>query len=140
MITCIFFVLSLATVAAFHLKSNPLGPLPEYTKQQSGKCLKFIHNPRTGGTSIDSMNLQLPQGQRAYDTIMQAYLDRAAGSKLFPSETPGHLFDRAHGAELSDDSSPTAAITYGPFLLAFDFRYVHWMSKETGLQQTCQDL
>merc|ERR1719401_3045574 len=140
MITCIFFVLSLATVAAFHLKSNPLGPLPEYTKQQSGKCLKFIHNPRTGGTSIDSMNLQLPQGQRAYDTIMQAYLDRAAGSTLFPSETPGHLFNVAHGSELSDESSALAAENYVPYLVAFDFRYVDWMSRTTGLQQTCQDL
>merc|ERR1719401_1489539 len=135
MITCFFFVLSLATVAAMHLKPNPLGHLPEYTKQQSGKCLKFIHNPRTGGTSIDSMNLQLPQGQRAYDTIMQAYLDRAAGSKLFPSETPGHLFDVAHGAELSDESSPGAAQKYTPYLFAFDFRYVDWMSRETGLEQ-----
>merc|ERR1719401_1601315 len=138
MITCFFFVLSLATVAAMHLKPNPLGHLPEYTKQQSGKCLKFIHNPRTGGTSIDSMNLQLPQGQRAYDTIMQAYLDRAAGSKLFPSETPGHLFREAHGAEMADESA--AAAHYGPYLQLFDFRYDSWMSRETGLQQTCQDL
>mmetsp|Transcript_141986 Transcript_141986/g.441482 ORF Transcript_141986/g.441482 Transcript_141986/m.441482 type:complete len:298 (-) Transcript_141986:49-942(-) len=135
-----FVAIHVAVVGAVHLSQQHAVSYPKYTKQQSGRCLKFIHNPRTGGTSIDSINLQLPQGHRAYDTIMEAYLDLAAGSKLFPNETAGHLFDRAHGSELSDEASATAADHYGKFLPLFNFRFVTWLSRATGLTETCQDL
>lgn len=115
------------------------GTLPA-EPDNAGKCLKFIHNPRTGGSSIDSLNLNLPKSQRAYQTLMEGPLDRAAGSSFFPNLTSGQLFDQAHGAELSDEASGLASYLYGFYIPVLNFRFVSWPHPLDNYIQTCQDL
>lgn len=103
------------------------------------KCLNFIHNPRCGGTSIDSINLNKPKDQRLFHSLMEGPIDGAAGGPSFPHETPGHLFDTAHGSELTNESSETAAEHYGPYIPKLNFRFVTW-DFEGKFNQTCQDL
>lgn len=104
------------------------------------KCLRFIHSPRTGGTSVDGMNLHLPKGQRAYESLMEGPIDAAAGGLFFPNLSPGELFDQAHGTELKDESSGAAAEHYGKYIPLLNFHFVSWQHPTDGYTQTCQDL
>mmetsp|Transcript_116825 Transcript_116825/g.342084 ORF Transcript_116825/g.342084 Transcript_116825/m.342084 type:complete len:317 (+) Transcript_116825:42-992(+) len=106
--------------------------------EMAEKCLRFIHNPRTGGTTIDSMNLHLPKGHRAFDSLMEGPLDRAAGGPLWPNLTAGELFDQAHGTEMKDESAGAAARHYAKYIPDLHFRFVTW--QHDGYVQRCQDL
>ncbi|CAE7553194.1 unnamed protein product [Symbiodinium sp. CCMP2592] len=63
------------------------------------RCLRFMHIPKTGGTSIDAANIYLPAGHHAFDSIMlQAFL------RADPKEVDmGAMFDLAHSSSLAYD-------------------------------------
>ena len=63
-------------------------------------CLRFMHIPKTGGTSIDSANIHLPEGHRAFDSLMLRTFKRASAVDGRPL---GAMFDEAHSSSLSYD-------------------------------------
>jgi len=66
-------------------------------KQSSdGKCLKFMHIPKTGGTAINSIGLQKPKGQRPFHSLMELVFDGIAADEGDHSKTAGQIFDESH--------------------------------------------
>ncbi|CAE7753365.1 unnamed protein product, partial [Symbiodinium necroappetens] len=63
------------------------------------QCLRFMHIPKTGGTSIDAANIKLSAGHHAFDSIMlQAFL------RADPDEVDlGAMFDWAHSSSEAYD-------------------------------------
>jgi len=121
----------------------PASRSPEKLVQHPGKCLKFIHIPRTGGTIMDSLNLNLPIDKRAYHSLMEQAMDRVAGSPSFPNITAGKLFDVSHGSELQDKSGIVAMDFYGEhYFQKFNYTFYEWQVPEKfgGFTQRCQDL
>lgn len=119
---------------------NMTGRIDSPPVSHPGRCLNFIHNPRTGGTSIDSVNLNAPGNQRFYHSFMEETLDGATRTPLYLGWRPGPLFDLSHGLELSDESNAEAGLRYGPYLRSFPFGFASWnVPKEYGnFGQKCQ--
>jgi hypothetical protein len=64
-------------------------------QSSDGKCLKFMHIPKTGGTAINSIGLHKPKGQRPFHSLMELVFDGIAADEG-NSKTAGQLFDESH--------------------------------------------
>jgi hypothetical protein len=84
----------------------------ERSQTSNSRCLKFMHIPKTGGTSIESANLHLSREERVFDSLAVPIYERDAA---IYHQTPGDLFDDAHVTKPTD--SPLAQST---------FYFLHW--------------
>lgn len=57
------------------------------------RCLKYMHIPKTGGTSLESANLHLPQGHRAFDSFAVPVYE--AATTWLPGSA-AEIFDMSH--------------------------------------------
>jgi hypothetical protein len=85
---------------------------PESSQTSNPRCLKFMHIPKTGGTSIESANLHLPREDRAFDSLAVPVYERDAAMY---HQTPGELFDYAHATKPTDST-----------LAQSTFYFLHW--------------
>jgi len=75
-----------------------------YPKKREEQCLKFLHIPKTGGTSIDSANMHLQSP--AFDSLMLRTYQRIADDipQKFQSDYGGNLgtmYDVSHASTAS---------------------------------------
>mmetsp|Transcript_40089 Transcript_40089/g.95774 ORF Transcript_40089/g.95774 Transcript_40089/m.95774 type:complete len:301 (+) Transcript_40089:76-978(+) len=98
-----------------------------FVSPQAEACLRFMHIPKTGGTSIDSANLHLPPGQRAFDSYMLRAYERIAEADQIDEKDLGNLFDFSHSSEL----------VYTPFR-TLHRRLYHWLPP--GATDQCEDV
>eukprot|EP00439_Symbiodinium_sp_Y106_P071261 s96_g12.t1 len=105
------------------LQMNAASLAPASQREQ---CLRFMHIPKTGGTSIDSANMHLPAGQRAFDSLMLETFLRVQ-EHMDGVEDLGKLYDDAHHDRL----------TYGIFIAEHlsDYR---WLPEDAA--DKCEDL
>jgi len=116
-------------------------------RNKAQQCLRFMHIPRTAGTSLESENLHRPPGARPWQSLMEGPVDEAFAHlgtwKSSLGEQPqaanaGELYDKMHASELSKDSPVSAAMVYGPYYLALNWTKVTVPEACDGCQ--CQDL
>lgn len=81
---------------------------------------------------MDGLNLDLPEEQRAFHSLMEETMDRAAGSPTWPSYTARELFRKSHGV-----SSEEYLYQFLPFL---GFRMTRWRDDSSGFGEFCEDL
>lgn len=62
----------------------------------TGQCLKFMHIPKTGGTSMDSITLSYPKAERPFRSYMELVYDAAAKAEDAQGMTAGEIFDSSH--------------------------------------------
>ncbi|CAJ1359967.1 unnamed protein product [Effrenium voratum] len=92
------------------------------------QCLQFMHIPKTGGTSIDAANMNLPIGHRAFDSLMLRTYQRIAASAKWPEEVNlGKVYAKSH----KDKDA------YGKFLAQHGLSY-HWLPEDS--MPKCEDL
>jgi hypothetical protein len=99
--------------------------------ETDGQCLKFMHIPRTGGSSIDSVNMHL--SSPAFDSLMYQTYKRI-------SKTNTTMFEKQFHSNLGvmfDDSHRTYAHYITSFLLDHYDSY-NIIEQPDGL--SCQDL
>jgi len=86
------------TLAPSSTKDSVQDRLDVATPQPYATKLKFMHIPKTGGTSIDSSNLHLQQDQRAFESFMSRTYDRIcqANASECPRGNAGDLYDESH--------------------------------------------
>jgi len=98
-----------------------------FRSPQAEACLRFMHIPKTGGTSIDSANLHLPPRQRAFDSYMLRTYQRIAKADHIDEKDLGNLFDYSH----------SSALVYVPFKKRHRSLY-HWLPP--GGTDQCEDV
>lgn len=98
-----------------------------FVSPQAEACLRFMHIPKTGGTSIDSANLHLPPGHRAFDSYMLRTYERIAEADQIDEKDLGNLFDYSH----------SSALVYTPFKTLHRSSY-HWLPP--GGTDQCEDV
>lgn len=101
------------------------GSEAKFDGNNSGACLKFMHIPKTGGTSIDSTNFHLQR--RAFGSLMELTYDRIAGHMNLDWDDEANLYDTTH-ANLKG---------YIPFVAMHALEY-HWVPVRP--MTMCQDL
>merc|ERR1719210_498478 len=89
----------------------------------AGECLRFMHIPKTGGTSIDSQNLNVPKGKRAFHTQMVPVYEKLSRADPLHRDA-GQLFDWSH----------SNMQTYGPFMLFNSWAYSWYLMPD---KETC---
>jgi len=102
------------------------------TSSLSGSCLKFMHIPKTGGTSIDSVNMH--QEVPAFDSLMhQTYSRAAAGMNAGE-------FESKYGSDLGNmyDESHKSLLHYALVWMPSHFQYYHFVAQPDG--NICEDL
>ncbi|CAE7393981.1 unnamed protein product [Symbiodinium necroappetens] len=77
-----------------------------FVSPQAEACLRFMHIPKTGGTSIDSANLHLPPGQRAFDSYMLRAYERIAEADQIDEKEQEKFRDMRIGPSAFNDSWP----------------------------------
>lgn len=112
------------------------------------QCLRFMHIPRTAGTSLESENLHRPPGARPWESLMEGPVDEAfahlgswktaTGQKPPQVASAGELYDVMHGSELGQGSPLSAASVYGPYFTVLNWTYATVPEACDGCH--CQDL
>lgn len=100
--------------------------------RNSSQCLKFMHIPKTGGTSIDSAGMHQPSP--VFDSLMQETYKRIAGH--MSSED----FESKYGSSLGRmyDGSHKSMDFYKWKWMPFHFLDYHWVLQKDG--GICEDL
>lgn len=100
-----------------------------------GSCTKFLHIPKTGGTSIDSTNFHLHTP--VFNSLMKDTYDRIMASGFWNETglwkvTEGDLFDASH----------SSMFVYLPFMLinSASYKWLHVDDSQPSALSTCQDL
>ena len=94
-------------------------------RSDPGQCLRFMHIPKTGGTSIDAANMH--HTVPAFDSLMRETYKRIAVARNLTDADLGSLYEDSH----------VSRIVYG-FWFAENRRFYHFLPPSVTDQ--CQDL